>query len=81
MLIDKYLGIKELVGGTGEMAQWSKATTALTDDQGSVPRTHNRGLTTACDCSSRGSNTLSGLMDTAHSYIEAYTKRHTCTFN
>lgn len=41
-----------------EIAHWSRAWTALTEDQSLVPSTHNGQLTTARDSSSKGSETL-----------------------
>ena len=44
--------------GTGEMAQQLRALAALTEDQGSIPSTHLKWLTTTCYCSPRDHSLL-----------------------
>lgn len=62
---------RKLVLGAGEMTQWLQTQTALIEGWSSVPSTHVRHLTTACDFRTRASIPLTsvGMHSPTQKYI------------
>ena len=69
--------------GTGEMAQWSRAFSAVLENWSLDPSTHAKQLTNACNSSSKGSDISFGLYGhlnaQTHTQTDMGTQMHTHT--